>query len=75
MAVKLLAEKVDSAEQAAYCQLSAFGKLFQGYYFARPSVLSAKRADPGQMALIGFGAGNEGCRHQQIEQFSSSIPI
>lgn len=49
--VKLLAEKVDSAEQAAYCHALGFD-LFQGYYFARPSVLSAKRADPSQMALI-----------------------
>lgn len=48
--VKLLAEKVDSAEQAAYCQTLGFD-LFQGYYFARPSVLSAKRADPAQVAL------------------------
>ena len=48
--VKLLAEKVDSAEQAAYCHSLGFD-LFQGYYFARPSVLSAKRADPAQMAL------------------------
>ncbi|MHB0972991.1 MAG: EAL and HDOD domain-containing protein [Thiobacillus sp.] len=49
--VKLLAEKVDSAEQAAYC-LSLGFELFQGYYFARPLVLSAKRADPSQLALI-----------------------
>lgn len=49
--VKLLAEKVDSAEQAQYCHALGFD-LFQGYYFARPSVLTAKRADPSQMALI-----------------------
>lgn len=49
--VKLLAEKVDSAEQAAYC-LSLGFDLFQGYYFARPSVLTAKRAGPSQLALI-----------------------
>jgi len=48
--VQLLAEKVDSAEQAAYCHSLGFD-LFQGYYFARPSVLSAKRNDPTQMAL------------------------
>ncbi|MHB1085717.1 MAG: EAL and HDOD domain-containing protein [Thiobacillus sp.] len=49
--VKLLAEKVDSAEQAAYCLALGFD-LFQGYYFARPSVLTAKRAGPSQLALI-----------------------
>jgi c-di-GMP-related signal transduction protein len=48
--VKLLAEKVDSAEQAAFCHALGFD-LFQGYYFARPSVLAAKRADPTQLAL------------------------
>ncbi len=49
--VRLLAEKVDSAEQAAYCQSLGFN-LFQGYYFARPLVLSAQRADPSQLALL-----------------------
>ena len=49
--VKLLAEKVDSAEQAAHCRSLGFD-LFQGYYFARPSVLSARRTDPSQLALI-----------------------
>jgi len=49
--VKLLAEKVDSAEQAAYCQSLGFD-LFQGYYFARPQVLTTKRADSNQLALI-----------------------
>ncbi len=48
--VRLLAEKVDSAEQAARCHALGF-ELFQGYYFARPSVLAARRADPTQLAL------------------------
>jgi EAL and modified HD-GYP domain-containing signal transduction protein len=48
--LKLLAEKVDSAEQAAYCHELGFD-LFQGYYFARPLVLTARRADPSQLAL------------------------
>lgn len=49
--VKLLAEKVDSAEQADYCHALGFD-LFQGFYFARPSVLTAKQAGPSQLALI-----------------------
>lgn len=48
--VRLLAEKVDSAEQAERCRALGF-ELFQGYYFARPSVLATKRADPTQLAL------------------------
>ena len=72
--VKLLAEKVDSAEQAAYCHSLGFD-LFQGYYFARPSVLSAKRADPSQMALIQLlGLLLKDADTQQIEQVFKQHP-
>lgn len=66
--VKLLAEKVDSAEQAAFCHSLGFD-LFQGYFFARPALLSAKRADPSQMALIQLlGLVLRDAETQQIEQ-------
>ena len=39
---KLLAEKVDSREQADRC-LDLGYELFQGYYFARPSVITGRR--------------------------------
>lgn len=72
--VKLLAEKVDSAEQAAYCHSLGFD-LFQGYYFARPSVLSARRADPTQMALIRLlGLLLRDADTQQIEQMFKQHP-
>lgn len=72
--VKLLAEKVDSAEQAAYCHSLGFD-LFQGYYFARPSVLFAKRADPGQLALIRLlGLVMKDADTQQIEQIFKQHP-
>ena len=72
--VKLLAEKVDSAEQAAYCQALGFD-LFQGYYFARPSVLSARRADPAQMALTRLlGLVLRDADTQQIEQVFKQHP-
>ncbi|MEQ1661646.1 MAG: EAL domain-containing protein [Thiobacillus sp.] len=48
--VRLLAEKVDSAAQADFCHALGF-QLFQGYYFAKPAVLSAQRANPSQLAL------------------------
>lgn len=48
--VQLLAEKVDNADQVERCRTLGF-ELFQGYYFARPSVLAAKRSDPTQLAL------------------------
>ena len=72
--VKLLAEKVDSAEQAAYCHSLGFD-LFQGYYFARPSVLSAKRADPAQMALTQLlGLVLRDADTPQIEQIFKQHP-
>lgn len=72
--VKLLAEKVDSAEQAAYCHSLGFD-LFQGYYFARPAVLSAKRTDPTQMALTQLlGLVLRDAETQQIEQMFKQHP-
>ncbi len=72
--VKLLAEKVDSAEQAAYCHSLGF-ELFQGYYFARPAVLSAKRTDPTQMALTQLlGLVLRDAETQQIEQMFKQHP-
>lgn len=72
--VRLLAEKVDSAEQAAFCHSLGFD-LFQGYYFARPLVLSAKRADPSQMALIQLlGLVLRDAETPQIEQLFKQHP-
>lgn len=72
--VKLLAEKVDSAEQAAYCHALGFD-LFQGYFFARPAVLTAKRADPSQMALTQMlGMVMRDADTQQVEQVFKQHP-
>jgi len=49
--VKLLAEKVESREQARSCLEMGFD-MFQGYYFARPEMLSGRRADNSRMALL-----------------------
>lgn len=49
--VQLLAEKVETREQAASCVEMGFD-LFQGYYFARPETLSGKRASPSKVALL-----------------------
>lgn len=49
--VKLLAAKVETPEQ--FQQARGLGiTLFQGYHFARPEVLSAKRAKPAKLALL-----------------------
>ncbi|MBU1395088.1 MAG: EAL domain-containing protein [Gammaproteobacteria bacterium] len=72
--VKLVAEKVDSAEQAAFCHALGFD-LFQGYYFARPTVLSARRADPALMALTQLlGLVLRDADTQQIEQVFKQHP-
>ena len=49
--VKLLAEKVECRKQARHCLEMGFD-LFQGYYFARPEMLSGRRVDPAKMVLL-----------------------
>jgi EAL and modified HD-GYP domain-containing signal transduction protein len=49
--VRLLAEKIDTPEQAQHCMELGFD-LFQGYYFAKPAILSGRRADPVHLALL-----------------------
>jgi EAL and modified HD-GYP domain-containing signal transduction protein len=47
----LLAEKVETRRQADYCASLGF-ELFQGYYFARPEVLTGKTIDPSQQQML-----------------------
>jgi EAL and modified HD-GYP domain-containing signal transduction protein len=48
---KLLAEKVETREVYERCKAAGFD-LFQGYYFARPTRLDGRRADPKKLALL-----------------------
>ncbi|MGE4318314.1 MAG: EAL and HDOD domain-containing protein [Deferribacterales bacterium] len=48
---KLLAEKVETAEEHTICRELGFD-LFQGYYFAKPTVISQKAVDPSKAAII-----------------------
>lgn len=48
---KLLAEKVETIEEYRYCMDLGF-EYFQGYYFARPVILSGKKIEPSQMAIL-----------------------
>lgn len=48
---KLLAEKVESAEQVNLCKALGF-ELFQGYYFAKPAIIVGKKLNPSQIALL-----------------------
>lgn len=47
----LLAEKVETQEQFLLCMELGF-HYFQGYYFARPTVLTGRKLNPSQIALM-----------------------
>jgi len=49
--VKLLAEKIDDPDQLGLC-LDAGCELFQGYYFAKPEIISGKRLSPSEMGVL-----------------------
>lgn len=49
--LQILAEKVDNPEQHQLCMALGFD-LFQGYYFAKPTILSGSKPQPSQMALL-----------------------
>ena len=48
---KLLAEKVETVDEFRRCMDLGF-EYFQGYYFARPVILSGKRITPSEMAVL-----------------------
>ncbi|MFL6674902.1 MAG: EAL and HDOD domain-containing protein [Massilia sp.] len=48
---KLLAEKVETQEEFQLCLELGF-EYFQGYYFARPAILSGRRMAPSEMAIL-----------------------
>jgi c-di-GMP-related signal transduction protein len=48
---RLLAEKVERREQMECCRDLGF-ELFQGYYFAKPTIIAGKRLDHSQLALL-----------------------
>ncbi|MEQ1775242.1 MAG: EAL domain-containing protein [Burkholderiales bacterium] len=49
--VQLLAEKVNDIQQFKYCMDLGFD-LFQGYYFARPEIITGKRLSSSEMVLM-----------------------
>lgn len=48
---KLLAEKVETAEQLALCRQLGFD-YFQGYFFAKPTIISGRKLNPSQVILL-----------------------
>lgn len=51
MGKQLLAEKVDSRQQMEQCLKLGFN-LFQGYYFAKPTIIAGRKLDHSQMSLM-----------------------
>ncbi|MBY0475892.1 MAG: HDOD domain-containing protein [Nitrosomonas sp.] len=49
--VLLLALKVENQEQETHCRQLGF-QMFQGYYFAKPEVMSAKHVDTDKVSLL-----------------------
>lgn len=49
--VLFLAEKVESQEMARSCIALNF-QMLQGFYFAKPEIISGKRIDPSKLALL-----------------------
>jgi c-di-GMP-related signal transduction protein len=49
--VSLLAEKVDMREQVDRCLELGFS-YFQGYYFAKPEIISGKKLNPSKLVLL-----------------------
>jgi EAL and modified HD-GYP domain-containing signal transduction protein len=71
---KMVAEKVEDLDQFKACMELGFD-YFQGYYFAKPVILSGKKIEPSElgimqlMALIGSDADNqevEACIKQNV---------
>ncbi len=46
-----LAEKVDNPERARACMVMGF-EMFQGYFFAKPEIVSGKQIEPTKMSLL-----------------------
>ena len=49
--LKLLAEKVETREQMEHCRSLGF-HLFQGYYFARPTIIKGRQLSASQLGII-----------------------
>lgn len=65
---KLLAEKVENIEEYNRCLELGFD-YFQGYYFAKPAVLSGKKLSPSQLALMQLiGLLNSDAENIEIER-------
>lgn len=71
----LLAEKVESNEQMRLCHDLGFD-LFQGYYFARPTVIKGKRLQTSEVALLRLlGLISQDADTAEIEKVFKQEPV
>ena len=49
--IKILAEKIDNREQMERCLELGFD-LFQGYYFAKPTIIAGKKLNPSELTVM-----------------------
>ena len=72
--VRLLAEKVDAKDQVQHCAELGY-ELFQGYYFARPSVITGRRLSHAHGAIMRLtGLVAQDAESAQIEQVFKENP-
>lgn len=71
----LLAEKVESHEQMRLCSELGFD-LFEGYYFARPTVIQGKRLQSSEVALLRLlGLISQDADTTEIEKVFKQEPV
>jgi EAL and modified HD-GYP domain-containing signal transduction protein len=72
--LQILAEKVDNPAQHLLCMKLGFD-LFQGYYFAKPTILSGSKPQPSQLALLHLlGLINSNADNSDIEMAFKHSP-
>jgi c-di-GMP-related signal transduction protein len=72
--LKLLAEKVDSREQADHC-LNIGYDYFQGYYFAKPVIIAGRKLGHSQLSLMRLlGLVMEDAETSQLENVLKTEP-
>ena len=71
----LLAEKVESNEQMQLCHSLGFD-LFQGYYFAHPTVIHGKRLQSSELSLLRLlGLLSQDADNDEIEKIFKQEPV
>jgi len=71
----LLAEKVESLDEMQRCRDLGFD-LFQGYYFARPTVISGKRLQSSEVAMLRLlGLLSQDADGSEVERAFKEEPI